>query len=227
MELVPKITVLGQGGSLRRLEWSSTARSEGDWQVLTNIAVGSDNVTVLDLAVGSAARFYRVVTLQQSQASPVMALIPAGSFQMGDTFNEGGAFAGYSRPVNRWRSVRVQRSARTACPVEVTPAASPSGRCRIPVAPPITQQTQSWRTVPGLVGAWAQEKWQPPQISTPENSRAFNRLMARMRAARCSNSLASPSRLVARYRTAKFSRLVATEGWSGPRAFSQIASELL
>jgi len=58
-------------------------------------------------------------------------------------------------------------------------------------------------------------------------SHRFHRLMALMRSARFSNSCASLSRFVARYRTAMFSRLVATLGWSGPSAFSTMASERL
>ncbi len=50
---------------------------------------------------------------------------------------------------------------------------------------------------------------------------------ARIFAARCSNSSAAERRFVARYKSARFSRLTATSGWSGPRAFSMIASERL
>ncbi len=54
-------------------------------------------------------------------------------------------------------------------------------------------------------------------------SRLLHRWIARIRAARCSSVSASLSRFVARYSAARFPRLEATLGWSGPRAFSQIA----
>ena len=57
--------------------------------------------------------------------------------------------------------------------------------------------------------------------------RSFYRLIDRMRAARASSSPASFSRSVARYNRAKTSRFAATSGWSGPRAFSLMASERL
>ncbi|MSU35213.1 MAG: formylglycine-generating enzyme family protein [Pedosphaera sp.] len=91
IELVPKITVWGQSGSPHRVEWSATPGPGEMWQVLTNVTVGTDGVTVVDLAVGSATRFYRAVTVAVTvpSAPSGMVLIPAGSFEMGDTFNEG------------------------------------------------------------------------------------------------------------------------------------------
>ncbi len=53
------------------------------------------------------------------------------------------------------------------------------------------------------------------------------RWIARIRAARFSSVSASSSRFIARYSLAEFSRHVATSGWSGPHAFSMIASSRL
>ena len=55
----------------------------------------------------------------------------------------------------------------------------------------------------------------------------YHLLIARIFAARCCNASASAFRFVARYKAARFSRLVATLGWSGPSAFSRIASARL
>ncbi len=52
-------------------------------------------------------------------------------------------------------------------------------------------------------------------------------LIARICAARCSKTSASAVRFVARYKPARFSRLVATLGWLGPSAFSEIDSARL
>ncbi len=56
---------------------------------------------------------------------------------------------------------------------------------------------------------------------------AVHLFMAWIFAARCSNALASEPRPVIRYKPARFSRIVATSGCSGPKAFSVITSERL
>lgn len=84
--LVPEITVSGPVGALGQIEWSATLGQAGGWQILTNVTVGTDGLTVVDLAVGSGTRYYRAVTAPNG-----MALIPAGLFQMGDAFYEGQA----------------------------------------------------------------------------------------------------------------------------------------
>ncbi len=55
----------------------------------------------------------------------------------------------------------------------------------------------------------------------------YHRLIARMIFARASSFSASAHRFVARYNSARFSRLTATSGWSGPNAFSLMARERL
>ena len=83
IELVPKITLRGASGTMQRVEWSPTVGAGALWQVFTNITLGSEAVVMVDLATAVSQRFYRVVI------PGAMALIPAGSFQMGDSFNEG------------------------------------------------------------------------------------------------------------------------------------------
>ena len=66
-----------------------------------------------------------------------------------------------------------------------------------------------------------------PGLFLPPFSPTGHHLMARILRARASSFSASASRFVARYSAAKLSKLVATLGCSGPRTFSQIASERL
>jgi sulfatase modifying factor 1 len=68
--------------------------SQTNWTVVTNLLVTQSPYTFLDLSSAPSRQcFYRVLSLPASNsfAPPDMVLIPAGSFQMGDTFNEGEA----------------------------------------------------------------------------------------------------------------------------------------
>lgn len=85
IELVPKITVRGENGTVQSLEWSSTVGVGGKWQVLTNVVIGPDGTTVMDLAVGSSTRFYRTVT-----GPAGFVWIKPGTFLMGSPVNEPG-----------------------------------------------------------------------------------------------------------------------------------------
>ncbi len=60
IELVPKITVRGENGTVQRLEWSSTLGAGGQWQMFTNVTLGTEATVLVDLAAGSTIRFYRV-----------------------------------------------------------------------------------------------------------------------------------------------------------------------
>ena len=62
IELVPKITVRGENGTVQRLEWSSSLDVVAQWQTFTNVTLGNEGTVVVDLAASSAARFYRVST---------------------------------------------------------------------------------------------------------------------------------------------------------------------
>ncbi len=87
VRLVPEITIGGAPGVQARIEWSLSLGIANSWAVLTNLVVGPDGASLIDLSVGSTTRFYRVVSSPQDPAG--MVLIPAGSFIMGNTFSEG------------------------------------------------------------------------------------------------------------------------------------------
>ena len=76
--------------------------SSGNWSVVTNLMVNQSNYWFNDTVSGSGTpRFYRVLALPVPNPTPGapadMVLIPAGTFEMGDTFNEG---ATYELPVH-------------------------------------------------------------------------------------------------------------------------------
>jgi sulfatase modifying factor 1 len=69
-----------------------TNLTQTNWTVVTNLLVSASPYTVIDsVSLPAPRRFYRIlVPGVTNSASPAgMVLIPAGSFQMGDTFNEG------------------------------------------------------------------------------------------------------------------------------------------
>ena len=84
IRLVSALTVDGPAGSTNRLECSLEAN--GPWSVWTNVVMGTAEVTLVDWAVGASLRFYRTSEAQLS-APPGMALIPSGTFTMGDTLD--------------------------------------------------------------------------------------------------------------------------------------------
>lgn len=88
IELVPKITVHGENGTTWRVEWSTTLGPGAVWHTLTNLTLGLEDRATVDLASGSSERFYRAVSSAPS-AAVNMALVPAGSFQMGDSLGDG------------------------------------------------------------------------------------------------------------------------------------------
>jgi formylglycine-generating enzyme required for sulfatase activity len=85
IETGPKITVNGPPGSHARVEWSENL--EGPWNVWSNIVVEVAGTVLVDVSPGSTMRFYRTVGLP-TPSDEGFALIPAGSFEMGDNFGD-------------------------------------------------------------------------------------------------------------------------------------------
>ena len=90
--LVPRFTIQSDLGVTNQIQYS-TSLSETNWVVLTNLVVTQSPYWFVDAGAPPAPRrFYRVLALgTNSPVSPGMALIPAGSFVMGNCMdpNEG------------------------------------------------------------------------------------------------------------------------------------------
>ncbi|HTL55449.1 MAG TPA: formylglycine-generating enzyme family protein [Candidatus Limnocylindrales bacterium] len=96
----PQLNVIADPGVTNQI-LSATNLSQPSWSILTNVVVTTSPYLFLDTSTSaSAQRFYRVVALTATAPSnvpPTMVLIPAGTFEMGDFFNEG---ASYEVPVH-------------------------------------------------------------------------------------------------------------------------------
>ena len=87
----PQLRIQGDPGFTNQIQ-CKTDLGEAKWLPLTNLLVGQSPYSFVDVTARPAgARFYRVLAWTNSPSPPPsgMALIPAGSFTMGDTFGEG------------------------------------------------------------------------------------------------------------------------------------------
>jgi formylglycine-generating enzyme required for sulfatase activity len=87
---IPQMSILGAVGTTNQI-LSLTDLNQTNWIVLTNVVVTQNPYMFVDAITSNGPqRFYRVVDPNWPTDPPKnMALIPAGTFQMGDTFNEG------------------------------------------------------------------------------------------------------------------------------------------
>jgi formylglycine-generating enzyme required for sulfatase activity len=81
--LVPRLTIRSELGVTNVIEYAE-ALATNQWHVLTNLVVTNTPYVVVDLAGQSTQRFYRVVIPGDTNPPTGMALIPAGSFTMGN-----------------------------------------------------------------------------------------------------------------------------------------------
>lgn len=86
----PQFEIYGAVGSTNQILTVSDL-TQTNWSALTNITVTQNPYTFMDTVTPAVSqRFYRVIDPNWPAQPPTnMALIPAGTFQMGDTFNEG------------------------------------------------------------------------------------------------------------------------------------------
>ena len=75
-----------QTGTVATVQWASSLSGpwQTNWARLTGVAVSNNGMLTV-----SVPMFYRVLGVAATNPPSGMALIPAGSFTMGDTFNEG------------------------------------------------------------------------------------------------------------------------------------------
>jgi formylglycine-generating enzyme required for sulfatase activity len=85
--MAPRLTIQSDTNVLNQIQYTNNL-SQGGWTTLTNLVVTQSPYWFADLSAPPApVRYYRVLSVP---APSGMALIPAGSFIMGDTFGEGG-----------------------------------------------------------------------------------------------------------------------------------------
>jgi formylglycine-generating enzyme required for sulfatase activity len=96
----PNLVIMSDIGATNQIQ-SVVDLSQSSWEVLTNLLVTQSPYLFVDtISEPGPQRYYRVVAFSNTntQTSPVnMALIPAGTFEMGDAFSEG---ASYEVPVH-------------------------------------------------------------------------------------------------------------------------------
>lgn len=87
LELIAKLTLNGTIGRFYFVEWSDSP--QGPWTVWTNVGIGPQGVTLLDLNPGSNTRFYRTIS-NSLTGPPGFVWIPPGNFVMGSPITESG-----------------------------------------------------------------------------------------------------------------------------------------
>jgi len=84
---VSQITVNGTTGAVCQIQYINALASSNNWLCLTSLAVTGSPCVLSDASSsGVPSRFYRALAV-----TPNMALVPGGSFNMGDTFADLGA----------------------------------------------------------------------------------------------------------------------------------------
>jgi len=87
---LPQMNILGDVGTTNQILRISDL-GQTNWTLLTNVVVATNPYSFSDADSSGGSRFYKVVDPNWPTNPPPagMAIIPAGTFQMGDTFSEG------------------------------------------------------------------------------------------------------------------------------------------
>lgn len=91
IQSVQMLKLTGEVGTTNQIQYLTELGQTNVWNVLTNIVLTNNPQFYIDTsATGTVKRFYQAVVMGGTNASvpDSMALIPAGEFTMGDTFNE-------------------------------------------------------------------------------------------------------------------------------------------
>ncbi len=86
LEMLPKLTVIGQPGSLARVEWGRDL--SGPWTLWSNVVVTAEGVVLVDLRPGSERRFYRAVSETKPGRPFGFVWIEPGNFVSGSPLSE-------------------------------------------------------------------------------------------------------------------------------------------
>ena len=90
IRLVPEIKVTGKPGTVAQIEWSSSLEFGGVWQAITNVTIGTNGFSFVDLAPASTARLYRTVQALAPTNPTGFVWIAPNTFSMGSLISEEG-----------------------------------------------------------------------------------------------------------------------------------------
>lgn len=92
-ETMPTLSIISDLNATNQI-LTATGLAQSNWVLLTSLVVTQSPYSVIDnTSPPGPQRFYRVVMPNAAASGPPnMALIPAGSFAMGDTFAEGESY---------------------------------------------------------------------------------------------------------------------------------------
>lgn len=90
IELVPKLSLTGEAGTTQIIQWTESLATNATWTTLTNVVLGTAASVTVDLAAGSAKRYYRTVEGTNVVATGGFVWIAPGTFIMGSPTTEAG-----------------------------------------------------------------------------------------------------------------------------------------
>ncbi len=83
VEMVPKLSLTGEAGTTQMIQWTESLATNATWTTLTNVVLGTAASVTVDLAAGSAQRYYRAIEGTNAAATRGFVWIAPGTFIMG------------------------------------------------------------------------------------------------------------------------------------------------